>query len=210
MHNLFAKNKILYLITDRSVSCHPPIETTEKAIEAGIRMVQLREKGMTKKEIYEEALLMRKLTYKHRVTFMVNDYVDIARAVNADGVHLGQDDIPLNDARKIMKKNNIIGISTHTIEQAITAQDEGADYIGFGPVFQTSTKDAGSPQGLNKLKEVRRYVHIPIVAIGGISPENIISVLDAGADAVAVMSAILRGDIKKNVEQFLLTIKMKR
>jgi thiamine-phosphate diphosphorylase len=135
--------------------------------------------------------------------FLVNDHTDIAIAVNADGVHLGQDDLPLKESRKIMGRKKIIGISTHTVEQAIDAEKDGADYIGFGPVFNTTTKDAGSPKGIDMLHEIKKQVHIPVVAIGGINLENIRSVLDAKADAVAVASAILSGDIADNTKRFL-------
>jgi thiamine-phosphate pyrophosphorylase len=161
---------------------------------------------MSKKELYSEALSLRSLTLKYKTTFIVNDYIDIALAADADGVHLGQDDMPVKEARKIMGKKKIIGISTHSLKQAISAEDAGADYIGFGPVFPTSTKDAGLPKGLTALKEIRKHIKIPIVALGGITTENISSALEAGANAVAVMSAILKGDIKGNTEKFLSAI----
>jgi len=132
----------------------------------------------------------------------VNDYIDIALAVNADGVHLGQEDMPVEEARRIMGRKKIIGISTHSLRQAKEAQDRGADYIGFGPMFHTSTKDAGRPKGLKALSRIRQHIKIPIVAIGGITWENINDVLDAGADACAVASGVLSGDIKTNVRMF--------
>jgi thiamine-phosphate pyrophosphorylase len=196
----------IYLITDRTLSGLSHSQIIRQAIAAGIRTIQLREKQLSKKELYREALSMRSLTLKHKMTFIVNDYIDIALAADADGVHLGQDDMPIKEARKIMGKEKIIGISTHSLKQAISAVEAGADYIGFGPMFQTSTKDAGSPKGLKILKEIRKHIKIPIVAIGGIKPENVSSVLEAGADAVAVMSAILKGDIKENTDKFLSAI----
>jgi thiamine-phosphate diphosphorylase len=118
-------------------------------------------------------------------------------------VHLGQDDLPVKEARKILGKDRIIGISTHTLEQAREADRDGADYIGFGPVFHTTTKDAGDPKGVEMLREIKMQVRIPVVAIGGITLENIRPVLEAGADAVAVSSALLKGDIEENIERFL-------
>ena len=109
----------------------------------------------------------------------------------------------MKEARKILGKTKIIGISTHSLEQAIEAEAGGADYVGFGPVFHTETKDAGKPKGIQMLKEVKRHVNIPVIAIGGITSENLQSVLDSGADAVAVASAILRGNISDNISGFL-------
>ncbi|RJQ21487.1 MAG: thiamine phosphate synthase [Nitrospiraceae bacterium] len=191
----------LYLITDRHLAGLSHIQIARRAIAAGLRVIQLREKHMSKNELYNEALAIRILTGKYKATFIINDYIDIALAVNADGVHLGQEDMPVEEARKIMGKK-IIGVSTHSLRQAVRAEQAGADYIGFGPMFATSTKDAGRPKGLGRLKEVRRHIKIPIVAIGGITQENFLPVLETGADAVAVMSAVLKGDIEKNVKGF--------
>jgi thiamine-phosphate pyrophosphorylase len=122
--------------------------------------------------------------------------------VDADGVHLGQDDVPLREARKIMG-SRIIGISTHSLEQAKEAEAGGADYIGFGPIFQTTTKDAGSPKGVDILRTIKHNVPMPVIAIGGIGPENVSDVMQAGADAVAVATAICRGDIAENAKKFV-------
>ena len=162
---------------------------------------------MSKKAIFDEAVKIRKLTLKHKVTFIVNDFIDIAMAVNADGVHLGQEDMPVEEARKIMGRNRIIGISTHNLKQAVEAQESGADYIGFGPMFHTGTKDAGHPKGTKKLRAIKKYVKVPVVAIGGITLENVNEVLEAGADAVAVVSGILSGNIRKNAGKFFDSVK---
>ncbi|MBI5097681.1 MAG: thiamine phosphate synthase [Nitrospirae bacterium] len=204
------ENSPIYLITDRTLSGLTHSQIVRQAIAAGIRTIQLREKQMSKKNLYREALSIRSLTLRHKTTFIMNDYIDIALAAAADGVHLGQDDMPIKEARKIMGKKKIIGISTHSLKQAISAEDAGADYIGFGPMFSTSTKDSGLPKGLKALREVRKHIKIPIVAIGGINPENVSSALEAGADSVAVMSAILRRDIKRNTEKFLSAITMRK
>ncbi len=161
---------------------------------------------MSKKDIYKEAVSLRSLTLKHKTTFIINDYVDIALMVDADGVHLGQEDMPIEEAKKILGNGKIIGISTHSLKQATDAQRAGADYIGFGPIFRTTTKDAGRPQGINALIEIKRHIKIPLVAIGGITPENAHDVLRSGADAIAVASGILSGDIKTNIKKYLTTI----
>mgnify|MGYP001591660299 CR=1 FL=1 len=171
------------------------------ALRAGVRCLQYREIDKSRRDIYREALILRKLTTEFGAIFVVNDHADIALAVNADGVHLGQDDLPLKEARKIFGKEKIIGISTHSIEQAIAAEAGGADYIGFGPIFHTETKDAGKPKGIAALREIKKIIKIPVVAIGGIKTENLKSVIDA--DAVAVSSAIIQGDIADNAIRFL-------
>lgn len=193
----------LCFITDRKacrLSCE---EMTLKVLIAGVKWVQYRDKEKSRREIYEEAIRLRKLTKDFDAVYIVNDYADISLAVDADGVHLGQDDLPIEEARKIMGSNKIIGISTHSLEQAKEAEKGGADYIGFGPIFRTTTKDAGIPKGTDMLKEIKRQVHIPVVAIGGINIENIRSVLDIGVDAVAIASAILNGDIIENTTRFM-------
>jgi thiamine-phosphate pyrophosphorylase len=174
-----------------------------RSLKAGVRWVQYRDKERSRRKVYEESVKLRRTTQNFDAVFIINDYSDIASAAGADGVHLGQDDLPIREARKIMGDDKIIGISTHSLEQARNAERDGADYIGFGPIFHTMTKDAGSPKGIEMLHEIKRQVQVPVVAIGGINLENIRLVLDGGADAVAVASAILRGDIEENVKRFM-------
>lgn len=202
LRSTFEKNP-LYLITDTAISGLSHIQIVRRAIDAGIGTIQLREKRLPHKELFKAACQIREITARHRVTFIVNDYVDIALAVHADGVHLGQDDMPVSEARRIMGRKKIIGISTHSISQAVRAEEAGADYIGFGPMFATATKDAGHPKGISQLRKVRGCIKIPIVAIGGISWENVGEVMNAGADSAAVASGILAGSIKKNVKKYL-------
>lgn len=194
-------NKICF-ITDKTYCNKPLYETVFTVLKAGIKFIQYREKDFTRREIYEEALKLRRLTRHFDAMLIINDYADIAFAVDADGVHLGQDDLPLKEARKIMRKK-IIGISTHNLEQAKEAEAGGADYIGFGPVFHTTTKDAGAPVGVDKLMIIKQNVSVPVIAIGGINLENIESVIDAGADAVAMATAICRGEIAENAERLV-------
>jgi len=204
MKSLFPKDRKIYLISDRNVSALSHAKIASIAVSSGIRTIQLREKQMSKREIFEVAVDIRKITAVHEATFIVNDYIDIALAAGADGVHLGQEDMPVNDARKVMGRGKIIGISTHTLRQAVLAQESGADYIGFGPMFHTTTKNAGSPKGLRALRKIRNHITIPIVAIGGITRQNINEILEAGADACAIASGILSGDMKKNISSFLI------
>ena len=171
-------------------------------LSAGVRWIQYREKDLSRRQIYENALNLRKLTRLFNATLIINDHADIALAVEADGVHLGQDDLPLKEARKIMG-NRIVGISTHDLAQAKEAESGGADYIGFGPVFHTTTKDAGAPKGVDNIRKIKENVSIPLVAIGGINPDNVASVMRAGADAVAVATAICKGDVTVNAEKFV-------
>jgi len=194
-------------ITDRKASALSCEAMTRAVLRGGEQWIQYREKERSRREIFEEAVRLRRLTKNSNAIFIVNDYVDIALSVDADGVHLGQEDLPLSEAWKIMGRDRIIGVSTHDLEQAIEAERGGADYIGFGPVFHTMTKDAGSPKGVDMLREVKKQVTIPVVAIGGINLENVRSVLDAGADAVAVASAMLKGDIEKNTRLFMKIIR---
>jgi len=203
MKSLFRGAPPLYLISDTTTANLTHREVCKKALTSGARVIQLREKSMSKDELFKEAMYIRGLTERYGAIFIINDHVDIAYLVDADGVHLGQDDLPLNEARRILGQDKIIGISTHTIRQAINAERDGADYIGFGPIYHTGTKDAGRPKGINSLRQVRECVHIPIVAIGGITADNVKEVLNAGADGVAMISGILKGDIKKNIKRFI-------
>jgi thiamine-phosphate pyrophosphorylase len=203
----FFRNNSIYLITDRIIAGMSHAEIARRAVSAGIKVIQFREKNMSKKDIFREAISVRDITRSGKVKLIINDDIDIAMAVNADGVHLGQKDIPVDAARRILGKGRIIGISTHNMRQALKAQEGGADYIGFGPVFQTGTKDAGRPRGLKALKNVRERISIPVVAIGGIKRDNISSVINAGADACAIISGILAGDMKLNIAKYRASIK---
>jgi len=194
--------KGICFITDRKYSDLPLYDMINLVLRAGVKCIQYREKDLPRREIYGNAVKCRELTRLFDATLIINDHADIALAVDADGVHLGQDDLPLKEARKIMG-SRIIGISTHNVDQAKEAELGGADYIGFGPVFHTTTKDAGTPKGIDNVRIVKENVSIPVVAIGGISLDNIISVVEAGADSVALATAICRGDVAVNAENFV-------
>jgi thiamine-phosphate diphosphorylase len=163
----------------------------DEALRAGVRLFQYRAKHETRKRIYEVARDLAAVSRSMGALFIVNDHADIALAVGAHGVHLGQDDLPIDRVRMLLGPSGIIGISTHNVEQAVLAARQGADYIGFGPVFRTSTKNAGVPKGLDGLAAARSSVLIPIIAIGGITRENAGSAVRSGADSVAVISAVL-------------------
>lgn len=166
------------------------MEIVPVLLAAGIKGIQLRDKNVSRRELYDAALKLRKLTAQHNAMLIINDYPDLAIASKADGVHLGQDDLPLAEAKKIIS-DRIIGISTHSMQQALEAFRAGADYIGFGPVFNTLTKDAGEPRGISALREIAAAVSIPVVAIGGINQDNVDSVAAAGCSSVAVISALM-------------------
>lgn len=181
----------LYLISDTGISRgQGHAEIARAGIRGGARVIQLRDKALPARELYQVALKLRELTREAGVLFIVNDVVELAMAVGADGVHLGQDDFPVKDARRLLRADSIIGVSTHSMEEAVMAEADGADYIGFGPIFATSTKDAGEPKGLEGLMSIRDRIGIPIAAIGGINAANAKGVIEAGADAVAVISAV--------------------
>lgn len=201
--------KGLYVLTDASLSGCSHIETALELLKGGARIIQLRDKKMPSGAYYETALEIRKICSHFNALFIVNDRVDVAVACGADGVHLGQDDLAALDSRKIIGSGLIMGISTHSIGEAVRAEEEGADYIGFGPVFRTETKEvACSPQGLTRLAEIRSRVKIPIAAIGGIGVLDACDTLKAGADMIAVASALLKpGRISGLTRQFVDTLK---
>jgi thiamine-phosphate diphosphorylase len=173
-------------------------------LEGGAKIVQLRAKSMAPRDFLELARDTRALTQPYGCRFIVNDRVDIALACDADGVHLGQEDLPLHAARKLMGEK-IIGISTHDLAQAEEAERNGADYIGFGPMFGTTTKDTGyTARGIEMLRQIRKAVRIPIVAIGGVNQNNVKEVWQAGADSPAIISDILGAeDVAEKVRKIL-------
>ena len=183
----------LYLVTDRTLSLgRSTVEVVRAAIRGGVSCVQLREKGCSTREFMDEARLLKALLAGTGVPLFINDRLDVALAVGADGVHLGQNDLPIADARRLVGNRMIIGISAESVADAVRAEAEGADYIGASPVFTTPTKtDTAPPLGLDGLRAIRRAVRLPLVAIGGIDADNAAQVLRAGADGLAVVSAIV-------------------
>jgi len=183
----------LYLVTDRGLSRgRRTAEIVRDAIKGGITCVQLREKNCSTREFIDEARALKTLLRDTNIPLLINDRLDVALAVGADGVHLGQSDMPIADARRLLPPGAIVGISAESLEEAVTAEKEGADYIGIGPVFATRTKtDTAPPMGPDGVKKIRAAVGIPIVGIGGIGPDNVKEVIAAGADGVSVVSAIV-------------------
>lgn len=183
----------LYLVADPDQCDGDLISSVSAALTGGVTMVQLRTKSLSDLEILNLATDMRALCYQHVVPFLVNDRIDIALAVGADGVHLGVDDLPLESARDLGGSGFVIGYSPETDEQVASAAGRGADYLGIGPVFGTLTKcDAGVALGIEVFAERMRLGRLPTVGIGGINADNASRVIDAGADGIAVVSAILR------------------
>ncbi len=187
---------VLYAILDPDQTRgRPVIGILQGLLKGGARLIQLRAKEMGSKELFHLARQARELCHESGCLFIVNDRVDIALACQADGVHLGQEDLPLEVARKLMGREKIVGVSTHDLAQAREAERGGAAYIGFGPIFGTATKETGyNARGLETLREIRQAVRIPIVAIGGISEDNVARVWEAGADSAAMISDLMRAE----------------
>jgi thiamine-phosphate pyrophosphorylase len=185
----------LYAILDpEQTKGRSPESLLRELLEGGVTILQLRVKTMAPSEFFELAQRVRSGTKAQGCKLIVNDRVDIALACDADGVHLGQEDLPLASGRKLMG-DRIIGVSTHDIAQAKEAEQNGADYIGFGPMFGTTTKATGySARGVDMLRQIRAAVKLPIVAIGGINEQNVREVWQAGADSAAIISDILGAD----------------
>lgn len=184
----------LYVIISSNLAKKPILETLQDVIQGGADAIQLREKMMSDNEFFALAKEFKKITSGTKTIFMVNDRAEIAKKVDADGLHIGQSDISVRNARRIIGYNKILGVSTHTIAQARRAQREGADYIGVGPIFYTETKSHEPPVGLDYLKQVKKEIAIPFVAIGAITLENLNEVLNAGGSRIAVCSAIIGSD----------------
>jgi thiamine-phosphate pyrophosphorylase len=186
----------LYLITDRSFLKGRSLKTlVEESILGGATIVQVREKDVSTREFYRVAMEVKEVASYYKIPLIINDRIDIAHAIDADGVHLGQDDMPLSIARKILGKEKIIGISASNLEEALEAQNNGADYLGIGAIFYTGTKkDIETPIGIEQLKNIYQNIKIPAVAIGGINETNFKDVLSTGIDGISVISAILGKD----------------
>ena len=189
------KNNIdysLYLVTDRDVLVDTDIYTgVEEAIKGGVTVVQIREKSLGTLDFYNIAVKVKKITDKYKIPLIINDRIDIAQAIDAAGVHVGQSDMPAAIARSIIGENKILGVSTTTLEEALKAEQQGADYVGVGAMFLTTTKDDASAVSVECLKEIRKSISIPVVAIGGINEKNVELLKPANIDGIAVVSDIL-------------------
>ncbi|MGO5066158.1 thiamine phosphate synthase [Clostridium sp. LCP25S3_F8] len=189
-------NYELYLITDRRFLKGRELKKViEDAILGGVTIVQVREKDISTREFFKVAKEVKEVTDYYKVPIIINDRLDIAQAIDADGVHLGQKDMPLNIARKILGKDKIIGISVGNVEEALEAENNGADYLGIGTIFPTgSKKDVDAIIGIDGLSQVKNSISIPSVAIGGINKTNFKDVLKTGIEGISVISAILDED----------------
>jgi thiamine-phosphate pyrophosphorylase len=196
----------LYVITDRQQSGGRPLLTVvEAALRGGARAFQLREKDLPPRDLYPLALQMRQLTQAHGARLLINDRLDVALAVNADGVHLTTTSLPASVARRLLGPDRLLGVSTHNLAEAQAAAEEGADFVVFGPVFFTPSKAPyGQPIGLDALRTVRAALGLPILAIGGIKKANLDQVIAAGADGIAVISAVISADDPAAATQDLL------
>lgn len=206
------KDLLLYAVTDRHwLNGRTLVDVVKESLDGGVTMIQLREKSLDEGKFLEEAKELQALCRERHVPFIVNDNVDIAKAMDADGVHVGQDDMEALDVRAKLGPDKIIGVSAHTVEEALLAEKQGADYLGVGAVFPTSSKSDVGEMSYETLKAICKAVSIPVVAIGGISGENVGKLAGSGICGVAVISAIYAAkdvkaaaaDLKATVEEML-------
>ncbi len=186
----------LYLISDRrQTGGRDLLDVVEAALKGGVDAVQLREKDLTSRELYTLGCNLRQLTQRYNAKLLINDRIDIALAVDADGVHLTEQSLDVIPARQLLGPDKLIGVSTHHLDRALEVKRQGADFITFSPIYATPSKAAyGAPQGLDKLREVCQQVNLPVIALGGINAQRRQDVLTAGAGGCAVISAILAAD----------------
>jgi thiamine-phosphate pyrophosphorylase len=206
------KNKIdysLYLCTDRKLMSTDTVEeAVEQAILGGCTIIQLREKDCSSSEFYETAVNVKKITHRYNIPLIINDRVDIALAVDAEGVHVGQSDLPCSVVRKIIGEDKIIGVSASTLDEAVKAEKDGADYLGVGAMYSTNTKADADIVTIEELKKIRKTVKIPIVVIGGINRNTLGNFKGCGIDGVAVVSAIIsQKDIRGAAQELLQKFK---
>ena len=196
----------LYLVTDKSDDVEKFLNTIEKAIKGGVTVVQIREKTADTLDFYNLALKVKEITTKYKVPLIINDRVDIALAIDADGVHVGQSDMPCDVTRRLIGEDKILGVSAATVSEAKKAEKDGADYIGTGAVFPTATKDDAPSVTKEGLKEVVDSIDIPVVAIGGINHDNASELKDTGIAGLSVVSAIMSAENPKKASEELLNI----
>jgi len=203
----------LYVIIDTQalVKGRSHIDVASQAIQGGAKTIQLRDKLQSKRELLPIAQQLRNLCAEHDVLFIVNDNLDLALATDADGLHLGQNDLPIGVARKLLPIDKILGCSTTTVNQAIAAQSEGADYIAVGSIYPTTSKETVEVVGLDRLRQIRQAVTLPLMAIGGITKDNVADVMAAGADSVAVISAVVRAeDVEEAAREIAETLEAQK
>ena len=193
----------IYLVTDRDLMSTKTLEeAVEQSIKGGCTLVQLREKDCSSLDFYNTAINVKKITDKYNVPLLINDRLDIALAIDAAGVHVGQSDLPCSVVRKIIGQDKIIGVSAGNLKNALKAQKDGADYIGVGAMYATGTKKDAKPTSMDELKKIREKVSIPIVVIGGINKERVKDFEGTNIDGLAIVSAIIaQNDICKATEE---------
>jgi thiamine-phosphate pyrophosphorylase len=196
----------LYLVTDKNDDVEKFLKTIEEAIKGGVSVVQIREKTADTLDFYNLALKVKEITTKYNIPLIINDRVDVALAIGAEGVHVGQSDMPCDVTRALVGHDKIVGVSAATIEEAKKAEKDGADYIGTGAVFPTATKDDAPKITKKDLKEIVDSINIPVVAIGGITIENASELIDTGISGLSVVSAIMSSDDPKKSSEKLLNI----
>ena len=198
----------LYLVTDRGMTQgRDLLWVLQQALDGGVRGIQLREKDLVGRELFFLAEAARKLTQRYHALLLINDRIDIALAVDADGVHLSTASIPIESARALLGRQQLLGASTHSLEEAQEAERSGADFVVFGPVYFTPSKASyGSPQGLAALKKVVEKLSLPIYAIGGIKPENIADTRRTGVRGVALISAVMSAADPENATKEILKL----
>ncbi|MGM0886389.1 MAG: thiamine phosphate synthase [Bacillota bacterium] len=196
----------LYLVTEESIAIEELTRIIAESVSGGVSIVQLREKYNSSLSFYEKASALKQLLNELSIPLVINDRVDIALAVGADGIHIGQDDLPLPVVKKMVPEDMIVGVSVSTLEEALEAERNGADYIGVGSVFPTKTKQDATLMALEDLGEICRGVSIPAVAIGGITADNISALSDSGLSGTAVVSAIMNADNPKTASESLFKI----
>ena len=197
----------VYLVTDRRNKTDEEfLNIIEEAIKGGTTVVQLREKTASTKEFYDLALRVKEITSRYGVPLLINDRIDIALAIDSEGVHIGQDDMPADIAREIIGEDKILGVSASTVEEAKKAENDSADYIGSGAVFPTATKDDADSVSKEELKKIIDSIDIPVVAIGGITVENASSLKDSGIAGFSVVSAIMSAEDPKEASKKLKEI----
>lgn len=207
--NIKAKDMMLYAVTDAAWTGKKTLtEQVEEAMKGGITFLQLREKHLSKEEFLKEAIEIKDLAQKYQIPFVINDNIEIAQKAEADGVHVGQDDMPVEEVRQILGPDKIIGVSAHNVEEAVRAEQGGADYLGVGAVYPTSTKENTSAVSMEEMKKICQTVSIPVVAIGGIKKNNMKVLTGTGVDGIAVVSAIFAAkDIRKAAGELLEAVK---
>ena len=200
-----AKSLLLYAVTDRRwLGQRTLADAVRESLEGGVTFLQLREKELDEEHFYEEAVQLQELARKYKVPFVVNDNVDIAVRMDADGVHVGQNDMEAGDVRALIGPDKILGVSAQTVEQAVLAEERGADYLGVGAVFSTGSKDDAVEVSFETLKAICEAVSIPVIAIGGITQENTADLAGSGICGIAVISAIFA---KENIRKAAADLK---